>query len=164
MELTNTNTLILIIAGLAVVFILFKIAQKIIKFVLLAVIIGLAIFFWQGGTVSDLKGAGVNSLFGDSNMQTMMDDHCAGEKAERVKCSCIIEPVYQDLSNRLSASEIAEANRNPDRMEAELHKSVSALQKEISLCLTKEKGTDYLKKLNGLWDKLKDAANENTSP
>ena len=162
MEIANTNTLILILAGLAVVFILFKIAQKIIKFVLIAAIVGLVIYFWQGGSVASLKGAGVRSLFGDSNIQTMMDDHCSGEKAERVKCSCIVEPVYQDLTQRLTPTEITEANTNAQRMEKELEKSISSLQKEISLCLTKEKGTDYLNKLNGFWNKVKEAAQESS--
>jgi hypothetical protein len=140
------NGLIVVTALVAAGIILFRIASKVFKVVGIALVIGLSYYFWQGGTVSELKDESISGLFHNVPLQSLEDELCVGAKADRVKCDCIVEPVTQDLRERLSASQLAKASADPGQRVAELRASMRNRRKEIRQCLINNKGGDLLKK------------------
>ena len=154
-----TNLLML---GLAVVvggYLLFKIASKILKTVLFFVIVGLVIYFWQGGTVSDLKDTGVRTVFNKkTTLSGMVAQLCEDEKAEKVKCICIVQPVHEDLTRRLSAGQMAAIDRDSDRVQEEIRISLGNQRKAISNCLVKNKGSQYMEALKEVIGKGKEGS------
>lgn len=157
MEPTN-----LLIVGAVILiggYILLKVASKIIKTVLTLALVGLAIYFWQGGTVDGLKSAGVKTLFNKkTTISGLLDQHCSAQKAEKVKCLCIAEPVYADLTSRLSGSDISAIDQDSDRVQEEIRTSLKNKQKEIRNCLVKNKGSQYMEALKDVAGKVKEAA------
>lgn len=152
-----TNLLLLGVAVLVGGYLLFKIASKVLKTVLLLAIVGLVIYFWQGGTVDSLKDTSVRTLFNKrTTISGMMDQFCADEKAEKVKCLCIVQPVHADLTGRLSASQIAAIDQNSDQVQEEIRVSLGNQQKEIRNCLVKNKGSQYMEALKNFVGEVKE--------
>lgn len=154
--LTNNpqNSLIAILVAVAIIFILFRVAKSIFKIVLSVVVLGLAFYFWQGGTVDGLKDKGTQAIFKDANLSNMMEVHCQGEKADKIKCECVIGPVFQDIHSRLSSSEIERANQDPQQIEAEIQTSMRNEKRDIRKCLVNNSGGKILDQLKGVLGNL----------
>ena len=150
------NLLILVGAGILIISILMKVAKSIFKIALTVVVLGLAWYFWQGGSLADLKDEGVRQLFKKAAISDMKDIYCDGEKAEKTKCICIITPVYDDLHARYSISEIREIEKDEDQVMAEIRLSLQRRNKEIRSCLTERKGSQYLNILKHVWGEVKE--------
>ena len=148
------NSLIAVLVALALIFILFRVAKSIFKIVLSVVVLGLAFYFWQGGTVDGLKDKGTQAIFKDADLSNMMQVHCQEEKADKIKCECVIGPVFQDIHSRLSSSEIAQANQDPQRIEEEIQRSMKNEKKEIRRCLVNNSGGKVLDQLKGVLGSL----------
>lgn len=156
----NTNLIILFLSGAAIVFILFKVAQKVVKTVLTLAILALAFYFWQGGTVEGLKGKGIQTLIRQSSLTNLEANNCEGEKADKTRCLCIIQPLKEDLEARLSYSEMQEIDKDKERVKVEIAKSLGNKQKEIRNCIISKKGPEYWNGIKGFWEKLKEAADK----
>ena len=150
------NLLILIGAGLLIITILWKVARSILKIGLTIIVLGLAWYFWQGGSIEGLKDEGVRQLFKKATIADMKEVYCEGEKAEKAKCLCIVTPVYEDLHQQYSASELREIDQNEDtRMEA-IRESLKRNGKDVRQCLAENKGSQYLNLLKHLWGEVKE--------
>lgn len=147
------NIAITVGAIILVIFILFRVAKTLLKVVLVVVVLGLAYYFWQGGTVSGLKDAGIDLVFKDANLSDMREKLCEGEKADKAKCSCIVEEVHRDVEVRLSEDEIAQANQDKAKIREEIRKSMKGRKKEILDCLKQNQGEKYMKLFQGLLTK-----------
>ena len=145
-----TNSIIAIAVVIALVYIFFRVAKSAIKLLLTVVVLGLAFYFWQGGTVDDLKGKGTQAIFKDADLSNMLQVHCQDEKADKAKCKCVIDPVFKDIHSRLTSSEIAQANQDPQQIEAELRNSMRNKRKEIRKCLVNNSGGKVLDQLKGV--------------
>jgi len=143
------NLAIVAAAFLVIIYILFKVASSIFKFILVAGVIGLAYYFWQGGTVDELKDSGIEVIFKDANLSNMKAIHCDGTDSDRAKCTCIIEPIYDDLHERLSREEIARINASADAVKEELRKSMKRQRKDIRKCLIDNQGGKLIDQLKG---------------
>ena len=145
-----TNSIIAVVVVIALVYIFFRVAKSAIKLILSVAVLGLAFYFWQGGTVAGLKDKGTQAIFKDADLSNMMQVHCQDEKADKAKCTCVIGPVFQDVHARLSSSEIAQANQDPERIEAELQTSMRNKRKDIRKCLVNNSGGKVLDQLKGV--------------
>jgi len=151
-QLTDSplNMLILASAFIIILYIFFKVAGSLIKLVLTVAVLGLVYYFWQGGTVSDIKDTGIEAVFKDANLTDMVEANCTGNKADRTRCTCIIEPVYDEIHARLSEKEIASVNKDPDQIQEEIRKSMQKQKKEIRACIIQHKGDKLLDKIQDL--------------
>ncbi len=160
-----SNLLLLGLAVLIGAYILFKVAGKIIKTVLFFALVGLVIYFWRGGTADELKGVGIRAVFPQkTTISGMMAQLCADEKAEKTKCTCIVQPVYADLSQRLTAKQIAEIDANPEQVQEEIRTSLENRKKEIQACLVKNKGSQYMEALKEVIGKANEVLQESPAP
>jgi len=153
----NSNLLILILSAASVIYILFKVGQKIVKGILVLIIAGLAFYFWQGGTVDELKGKGIQSLIDQSSLVNLRKNNCEGDKVDNTKCICIIGPLEDDLTSLLSSTEMRTLDYDPQLIKKEIRLSLSNTQKEIRQCIIKKKGPEYWNGMKGIWERLKDA-------
>ena len=144
------NMAIAIGAVILVVYILMKVARTVLKFVLTIAIIALAWYFWQGGTVDGLKLKGVEQVFKDTSLSNMEEDLCQGEKADKLKCQCIVMPVKEDLESRFSQEEMQRMDTDEEIVKEEIARSIKNQQKEIRSCLVKEGGGKYMNLLKGI--------------
>ncbi len=148
-SLTENPVNLAIVAAvfLIIIYILFRVASSIFKLILVAGVIGLAYYFWQGGTVDELKDSGIEVIFKDANLSNMKAIHCDGTDSDRTKCTCIVEPVYDDIYQRLTREEIARINTSDDAVKEELRKSMKRQRKEIRKCLIDNKGSKLIDQL-----------------
>ena len=144
------NTLIAVLVAVAIIFILFRVAKSVFKIVGTLLVLALAFYFWQGGTVAGLKDKGTQAIFKDANLSNMMQMHCQGDKADKAKCTCVIGPVFQDIHSRLSSTEISMANQDSERIESEIQTSMKNKKKEIRKCLVNNSGGQVLDQLKGI--------------
>ncbi len=140
MDIPPINGLITVLAIVGAAYLIFKVASKLLKAVGLILIVALGWFFWQGGTVDDLKAKGTNVIFGKTPLMELNSRYCEGDKAEKTKCECFVTPVNDDLRERLSLAEIKAADADPAKRLEELRKSMRNQNKAIKDCLIKNKG------------------------
>lgn len=138
------NGLIVMTAMVAAGIIVFRVAGRFLKIFGIALVVGLAYYFWQGGTVSGLKDESIFAIFHKAPLDALEDELCKAAKADRVKCDCIVEPVAEDLNNRLSAEDLRKADE--DTRVRELRTSMRNRRREIRQCLINNKGGDLLEK------------------
>lgn len=150
--------IILIAAAVLGIFILFKVAQKILKAVLIIAVIALAFYFWQGGSIDDLGTRGANALFKGKSLTEMVEHNCPPEEANSLKCQCVITPVMEDLEAQYSPSELSSMEADKQKREAVIKESLAKNQQEIRDCIVNKKGPEYWEGLKGAWSKLKDMA------
>ncbi|MCD4792818.1 MAG: hypothetical protein K8R54_06280 [Bacteroidales bacterium] len=96
----DTNLIIIIAIALVLFFLIIKFAKKLIKFVLILILlIGLGIFGFL--------------YFNDiSNINDLHAKYCdnLSDKKDSLKCVCIVQPVEEDFTTRLSKEEIDNMN------------------------------------------------------
>lgn len=152
----DQNTLILAVAAIVVLYILFKIASRILKLVGIFLVIAFGYYFWNGGTAEELKEMGVQTLFKEADVTKLVDTYCSDGQENSLKCDCLAKPIYQDLTSRLSAEQLQSLATNEEERIRQIRQSFRNKGSEIRACFVKEKGGAY-------WDKLKgavEAANE----
>lgn len=154
-QIPNFNMIIMIAAGVVIGLILFKVAQRILKTVLILAVVGLAYFFWQGGTVDELGQESIDLFFKESSVARMVSVNCPDEKAEKAKCDCVVIPTQEDLQDRFSRSEIRDLDQNWDDLKREIGKSMKENQNEIRKCLVNNHGKKYVEKFSDLVEGVK---------
>ena len=140
------NLIILALAVIGALYLIFKVGSKVIKALGLILILALAIFFWQGGTVDELKLKGIGAMFGDTPVAEMEAKYCQNEKEEGNMCQCVVMPVLQDLDARYSRSELADLDKDNDARKEAIKESMKNKQKEILGCM-KDRGIDNVNEL-----------------
>ncbi len=145
----DQNTLILVVAGVIILAILIKIASKILKFVGVILVIAFGYFFWQGGSIEDLKDMSVKGLFKEKDVTQLVNTYCNGTEDNSIKCDCLAKPIYEDLSSRLSAEELQALANNEEERIAQIRQSFKNKGAEIRACMVKEKGGAYWEKMKG---------------
>jgi len=147
-QISNLNLIILVAAGVAIGLIAFRVAQRILKFALIAAVLGLAIFFWRGGTVDELGQESIGLFFKESRIDDMMAVNCPEKKIDRAKCDCVVIPVYKDLKSNFTVEEQDELSEDWELLRREIGKSMKANQEDIRQCLVQNHGKKYVDKLS----------------
>ncbi|MEM6262300.1 MAG: hypothetical protein AAGI38_07330 [Bacteroidota bacterium] len=150
------NIIILVLAVIGAGFLLYKVAGAALRTVGVVIILGLVIYFWQGGTVDGLKGKGTEMLFKNTPIAQLEETFCAGEKATNAKCICMVQPVLEDLNARLSVDQIASVDQDADARLLEIRASMKNRQKEIRSCLIQKKGSKYLDMVDRAVDEIRE--------
>lgn len=130
----DQSTLITVIIGIVAIYILVKVASRIMKVIAIAIIIGLGWYFYQGNSFDDLKGDTLGFLVGNTKIEDYPTKFCAEDKKDNFRCACIANPVYLDLKSRLSDAQIAELENNKEAKMAEIKQSILNRQAEIKAC------------------------------
>ncbi|MCI4668768.1 MAG: hypothetical protein MRZ79_11580 [Bacteroidia bacterium] len=160
-EIPNLNLIIMVAAGVIIGIILFRVAQRILKTILIVAVIGLAYFFWQGGTVDELGQKGIDLFFKESRIDNMVDVNCPDQKAEKAKCDCVVIPTQKDLRNKFSISELAMLDKDWESLRREIGKSMQENEKEIRQCLLNNHGKKYIENISGIFENLKEGTKSN---
>ena len=94
----------------------------------------------------------VESLFENTTISELMTNHCNPEDADKIKCKCIVTPVYNDLNMRFSKAEIQKLETDKRKMTNEMLKSLKNKNQEVKDCLGSkgEKGLEWIKKIGDL--------------
>jgi len=150
----NMNIILLIAAGLVIGFIFLRVAQTLLKTILIVAVVGLVVYLWQGGSIDELGQKSIGLFFKKSSYHAMLEVNCPDKKAERSRCDCLVEPVYQDLGKQYSEAQLDELDDNWEDLRREIGKSLKANQKEVRKCL-KEHGFKHVDKLDGFFNNLK---------
>ena len=94
----------------------------------------LGFYLWKGGSVEGLRNEGLHMYFGNSRIEDLEANFCNGDKADNFKCECVIKPVYQDLTTRLTPKQIAEIDQKPDERIDQIRVSLGNKKDEITDC------------------------------
>lgn len=159
----NSNLIILILSAGAIIYILFKVAQKVLKAILVLAIAALAFYLWQGGSINELKGKGMEALIDQSSISRLEENNCEGDNSDKTKCLCIVGPIKEDLSSRLSISDMASIDLDKELVRKEIRISLKNKQKDIRKCIISKKGPEYWDGIKGAWEKLKDVVEKEPS-
>ena len=146
----DTNTLVLIGAGALILYILLKIASKLLKLIGIFLVIALGYFFWNGGTAEELKGMGVQALLREPDVTRLVEAYCSGDQSSSLKCDCLARPIQEDLTSRLSPEELQALTANKGARIRQIRQSFRNKGEEIRSCMVKEKGGEA-------WDRIKGA-------
>jgi len=162
----NVNSLIAIGVGVILAIIIFKVVKSIIKAVGIVLLVVIALYFWQGGTVEGLKDKAQNTkedginLWVNSYFKTkkvaipdLVETFCVADKVDKAKCACVITPVYEDLTSRLSSSELAALEQNHSLKIREIRNSITNRNEFIKKCGVERKGQDFKKGMEWLFQK-----------
>lgn len=160
----NMNHLIVILGVIAGIYVVMKLAGKVLKVVGIALVIGLAFYFWQGGSVDGLKEGAVKQVFKDTPISELMQKFCQEDKQDKARCMCIVTPVHNDLHTRLSAAELQEVDADPARRSEEIRTSLKNKKKDIRKCLINNKGKEYIMKLWGFMKNDQEGEEETPAP
>lgn len=130
----DQNTLILVVVAIVALYILVKVASRILKVIAIVVIAGLGWYFYQGNSFDDLKGDALRVLVGNTKIEDYPTKFCTEEKKDNFKCACIAQPIYLDMKSRLSDTEIANLENDREAKMAEIKQSILNRQAEIKAC------------------------------
>ncbi|MEO0899527.1 MAG: hypothetical protein AAFY71_24165 [Bacteroidota bacterium] len=149
----NLNLIILVAAGVAIGLIFFRVAQNILKTVLIIGVVGLAVYFWQGGSVDELGQESIGLFFKESSYGAMLEVNCPEKKADKSRCDCVVNPVFEDLGKKYSDAQLDELDDNWEDFRREIGVSMKENKKEIRKCL-QEHGGKYIDKLKDFFGSI----------
>ncbi|MFT6961626.1 MAG: hypothetical protein ACJAWV_001341 [Flammeovirgaceae bacterium] len=130
----DQNTLILFIVGIVALYILIRVASRVMKVIAIVLIAGLFWYFYQGNSIDDLKGDALGFLIGNAKIEDYPTKFCAESKKDNFRCACIAQPVYLDLKSRLSDAQIADLENDKEAKMVEIKQSILNRQEEIKAC------------------------------
>ncbi len=160
--LSNIPDIVIVVAAVFLLIIILRFIGKIIfKTISFIVIVGIVLyllFYWRGG-VLDIG----NKAF---MLEEMKQKYCV-EMVDKVKCECIVTPIYNDIKEQYSDEEIALFQENKIKSARIILTSLLKKQKEIRRCLKEKdaleewdnfvddiKNVDFEESLNDLFKKL----------
>ncbi len=79
--------------------------------------------------------------------------YCTDDNKNEIKCTCFVQPIISDLTNKYSPEELAILKAKKLRANTEFIKSYKAQEKEIKLCF--EKHGESIGILNEILDSIK---------
>ena len=159
----NMNSLIAIGIGVVLAIIIFKVVKSIIKAVGFIILVAVALYFWQGGTVEGLAEKGKNTkedvidyslgqYFDVKNtaISDLVNTYCADGRENETKCKCVVTPVYNDLTSRLSASELKQLESNKELKIREIRNSITNQAQTIKSCGSQAEGKKFMNSMKWL--------------
>ncbi|WNJ18091.1 hypothetical protein [Pontibacter sp. G13] len=147
-----TNSLLLFIAAALGILVAFKVARVLLKGVYVVLITLGVMYFWQGGSVDDLKSKAVEALVHQGTLEEVFKSYCDRQTQLDIKCECLLTPIYDDLFERLTPEEIEEANQNKKLRRREVMLSLHIKKEEIKSCYVKRRSRQYERFLDKLFD------------
>ncbi|MEH0156754.1 hypothetical protein V6R21_21670 [Limibacter armeniacum] len=144
---------ILLIVGVIILgWIVIKAAKMILKVGAILLLVA-AFFFWY----KMIPDSGLDVFFKKAEKLSDLQRLCAeSEGLKEVKCDCIVEPIYNDMSQRLTGERLTEVEANPELFKKELRKSLQNSRHEIKDCIAKEKGPEMADKIEKAIDGVQD--------
>jgi hypothetical protein len=130
----DQNTLILVVVAIVALYILVKVASRVLKVIAIVLIAGLGWYFYQGNSFDDLKGDALRALVGNTKIEDYPTKFCTEDKKDNFRCACIAQPVYLDLKSRLSDTEIANLENDREAKIEAIKQSILNRQEEIKAC------------------------------
>ena len=145
----DISIIIAIAAGIILSFIIIKfIAKNIIKFIGITVLV-VAFGFYLWYVFGDSQNGNIAKIvsFSPAAIHTA---YCEDMKthSDSLKCECIVEPIYEDLKQRLSADELKSMKNDKIKFITEVRESINNKKQEIKNKL-KDRQAGYL------WDEFK---------
>ncbi len=148
----TANILIALVVALGLILLIFKFAAKtVVKVVGLLLVLGIAllyIFLFAGNSDKDLK---FSQVLTEYTIDDLHGAYCkdTANKADSLKCVCIIQPLHDDLHSRFNDSEIEQMRKKRIKFAAELVKSYQNKKDVVKQKLKENKA-------EGLLDEFKD--------
>ncbi len=155
-DMSTQEMLIYGVVGLVAIIIIFRVLKTLVKWVFIAAILFGLYWLYTSGSLDGLVEPQMEKLFSNTTISQLMDQHCTPDKADKAKCKCLITPVYIDLNQRFTKTQIRELEANKKQMVDEMMTSFSNVKSDVKDCLG-DKKDDKLKwvdKLKGIVDLL----------
>ncbi len=171
MEINITNVIIVSLAFITVILILKFIVKKLFKIIgFFIVVAALFAYLYTTGVISYNKDNKImkkvkETVKMDISLSDLKTKYCSGNlsKDDKIKCECIIEPLYKDLTSRFSNKELDDLKDNKLKLLRVFTETINRNKDEIKKRL-KEKDASYLWddfmseiKSGKILDKLKNA-------
>ena len=154
----NVDVVIFIVVGMVMLFFLksmFKNLGQVI-FVIMAVILA---YTFLSGNASFLTSPRLEKIFDGESVESMQSLYCGDSNNKRSKavCSCIVNPVYQELHNTFSVSEIEVIEQDQERMNILISKIIDKQRGLIETCLDEKEASSLgiiskFKKSRDIWN------------
>lgn len=152
----NTQSLLAIGIGIVLAVLIFKVIKSVLRAVGLVILVAIALYFWQGGTMQGLteKSKGIKETAVNTTLTAYLkvnkvpiselkNTFCADNAEDLAKCSCVVEPIYQDLIGRLSQDELAQLEQNKELKLREIRNSINNQMASIRNCSTSKGGDQF---------------------
>lgn len=138
--MTSTQ-LILLILGLLLAFtIVRRIISTAFKLVIWAIILGAVYFLVTGRSVVEEFSPDMKKFFANKTINQLMADNCnTADEDKTIKCRCLVQPVYQDMVERLGKEGVIGLENSKIRMEGEMAKSLYNQTDDIKQCFKQVK-------------------------
>lgn len=150
-QFSQSDLILLGIGGVIVLFILFKVAKTLVRIALFAALAIALYFVWTGNTPNSVLKPALKAVFKNKPITDLHDKFCTLDKRDKVICSCIMQPIYGEVSKKFSDRDL----RNMDE-QLLLDSTMEAYDNQktiISECL-KNKKEDKLKVVELLKEQL----------
>ena len=154
----NVDVVIFIVVGMVMLFFLKSMFKNLgqVLFVIMAVILG---YMFLSGNASFLTSPKLEKIFHGENIQSMQKLYCNGSNNKRSKavCSCIVDPVYQELYNTFDPSEIELFEQDEEKMNKLVNMIIDRKRGSIENCLDKKEASGLgiirkFKKSRDIWN------------
>lgn len=141
-QFSQSDLILIAVGGLILIWILFKVAKTLVRVAILA-LLGLALYFiWTGKTPDALLKTGLKTAVKRTSISNLHDKFCTPEKKDRAMCSCIVDPIYNDVLKRYSKRDLKDMDK--ELLASETLDSYENQKTIIQDCL-KDKKEDKLK-------------------
>ncbi len=150
-QFSQSDLILVGIGAIIVIWILFKVAKTLFRVAIFALLIGALYFLWTGQTPSGVIKTGVKAALQKNNIADLHDKYCGLGKRDKALCACIFQPIYSELSNSYSESEIRTLEK--DAMVSATMNAFNAQKEVITACI-KEKKEDKLKIIEVLKEQI----------
>ena len=140
----ETSIFVSIAIALIAVFIVLKFVKNIAKLILLTiVIIGLGAYLYFGTNLFTEKRQELAQKF---TIENVKEQYCSGNisQNDKIKCECILVPLFDDLNKRFSREELAELEKNKTKLITEIFKSFHFKKNEINNLLEEKNSVAVL--------------------
>ncbi len=137
------------------IIIIVKVVKFIVKIIGVIVVVIVVYLFFNGGLDVLKQYSDLETIFVNTTLENLKADLCK-EKERSIKCECIVMPVYQDLTKRLTKEEIATFSVDKDAIAKQIKISLVNQQNEIRHCLIQKKGKEYMEDLEQFLKKNSD--------
>lgn len=145
-----TDIIIIVVGIILLILVLRFIAKNILKIIgvlIIIVVFGYFLLFYKGGLL-DLGNK-------DFILNELKEKYCV-EQIDEIKCECIIEPLFNDITSQYSLEELAELQKDKTKSLEIIFKSLRDNRAEIKSCLKEREApkqmwndfVDELKKLD----------------
>ncbi len=122
------------------------------------VILVIFVYTLFSGNADFLTNPDLETIFQNNNITTMQQRYCSNDtKRSKAVCSCIIEPVYQELYRMYPEYKIKEIEANQGYLSNEVERIIDRKRSDIQLCLDKNQANtlgilEKFRKSRDIWN------------